>query len=450
MLRVITLTVPRRLCIAIKAIISIPSLDTHDSVPHRDDTTKRCNVLPICFQIGLTMGKITKRSTDALRAKSSEYFYWDDQIPGFAVRVSPKGKKSYIIQYRSGGRTRRMNLGAHGILTPNQARDLARNKLGAVAFGGDPSSELQKERRAPNVSVLCDRFMDEHVMLRCKPSTQGEYRRCCDMYIKPKLGAHRVQDITRADVAELHHSLRMKPYQANRVLGVISKMFNLAEVWGLRIDGSNPTRHVAKNPENKRERFLSPEEIENLWRTIDDGVSTGMETVHVAAAFKLLLLTGCRLSEIQKMKWSYIRGDVLWLPDAKTGPRRVLLSLSALGVLRTLPRLDDNPFVIAGKIDGQHVTDLQKPWRRIRRDANLNDVRIHDLRHTYASIAAMAGHSLPMIGKLLGHTQAQTTARYAHLADAITRKASNEVDGLISEFTTPVPKKMPVLRLVDD
>lgn len=257
--------------------------------------------------------------------------------------------------------------------------------------------------------------------------------------------------VTRPDVAELHHSLREKPYQANRVLGVLSKMFNLAEIWGLRPDNTNPTRHVPKYKEHKRERFLAPDEIDRLWRVLDQAVEDGTETLHVASAFKLLLLTGCRLSEIQKLKWTYIRDDVIWLPDAKTGPRRVLLNQTALSILRTLPRMPANPYVIIGAVDGQHVTDMQKPWRRIRKAAGLEDVRIHDLRHTYASIAAMAGHSLPMIGRLLGHTQAQTTARYAHLADDTTRRASNEVDGLFGSFLTiakPEPKAH--LRLVRD
>ncbi|WP_300527698.1 site-specific integrase [Maricaulis sp.] len=383
------------------------------------------------------MKSITKRSVDALTPKDREFFVWDRQIPGFGVRVSPKGRKVYVVQYRNGGRTRRMSLGVHGAITPDQARDLARQRLGEVASGEDPSGQVQRERRAPNINALCDRFLDEYVPLRCKPTTAREYRRACDLFIRPKLGTHRIQDVTRPDVAELHHNLRNKPYQANRVLGVLSKMFNLAEVWGLRPDGSNPTRHVQKYPERKRERFLSPEEIETLWQTLEHVVTRGDETVHVAAAFKLLLLTGCRLSEIQTMKWSYIRGNTLWLPDAKTGPRRVILSASALQLIADLPSVDGNPYVIVGAIDGQHVTDLQKPWRRIRKEAKLEDVRIHDLRHTYASLAAMAGHSLHMIGKLLGHTQAQTTARYAHLADAVTRRAADEVDGLISGFLGP-------------
>lgn len=380
------------------------------------------------------MGKITKRSVDALAPKAADYFYWDAQIPGFGVRVSPKGRKTYTVQYRIGGRTKRVSLGVHGAITPDEARDLARRTLGDVSRGEDPSGQKQQERRAPNVAALCDRFIDEYVPVRCKPSTQREYKRCCDIFIRPKIGAMKIQDITRPDIAALHHGLRDKPYQANRVLGVLSKMFNLAEVWGLRPDGSNPTRHVQKYKEQKRERYLDPDEIERLWRVLGQCVEEGTETVQVASAFKLLLLTGCRLSEIQKSKWSWVRGNVLLLPDAKTGPRRVMLSQSALAVIASLPRLPNNPHIIAGAVEGQHVTDLQKPWRRIRKSARIEDVRIHDLRHTYASIAAAAGHSLPIIGKLLGHTQAQTTARYAHLADAVTRNAADDVDGLIGEF----------------
>ncbi|MBC37685.1 MAG: integrase [Oceanicaulis sp.] len=380
------------------------------------------------------MSKITKRSVEALPPKETDYFVWDALIPGFGVRVSPKGRKTYTVQYRSGGRTKRVSLGVHGAVTAEQARDLARQTLGHVASGGDPSGDRRRERRAPDMAALCDRFLDEYVPVHLKPSTQREYHRCCEIFIKPKLGAMKVQDIKRPDIAALHHGLRDKPYQANRVLGVLSKLFNLAEVWGLREDGTNPTRHVQKYKEHKRERYLDPDEIERLFAVLDACVANGEETLHVAAAFKLLLLTGCRLSEIQKAKWSWVRGNVLVLPDAKTGPRRVLLSRSTVELLSALPRLPDNPYIIIGHIEGQHVTDLQKPWRRIRKLAGIEDVRIHDLRHTYASIAAAAGHSLPIIGKLLGHTQAQTTARYAHLAEAVTRNAADDVDDMIGGF----------------
>jgi len=247
------------------------------------------------------MTKITKRSADALRPQQTECFLWDSELRGFGLRCSPKGKKVFVLQYRQNGRTRRMTLGPYGALSPEQARDLARRNLGDVAKGDDPSGERQRERRAPNISALCDRFIDEHVMLRCKPTTQREYRRCCDLFIKPKIGTLRVQAVTRPDVAELHHALRNKPYQANRVLGVLSKMFNLAEIWGLRPDNSNPTRHVPKYAEHKRERFLDPDEIKRLWATLDQSVEDGTQTLHVATAFKLLLLTGCRLTEIKTL-----------------------------------------------------------------------------------------------------------------------------------------------------
>lgn len=383
--------------------------------------------------------KITKRSVDALTPRDRDYFVWDALLKGFGVRVLPSGRKTYIVQYRAGGRSRRIKLGVHGAVTPDEARTLARQALGGIAAGENPAEDRLKDRRAANVAALCDRFLAQHVAHHCKASTQREYERACELFIKPRIGRHRIQDIERRDVADLHFSLRSKPYQANRVLGVLSKMFNLAEIWGLRPDGSNPTRHVQRYPECKRERFLAPEEISRLWQVLDDAVTEGSETVHVAAAFKLLLLTGCRLGEIQFARWSYVRGNRLFLPDAKTGPRPVLLSQPTLDVLARIPRLPDNEFIIAGAAPGQAITDLQRPWGRLRAAAGLDDVRIHDLRHTYASLAAMSGLSLPMIGKLLGHTQPQTTARYAHLADHAAQQAATDVGTLFSEFTARPP-----------
>lgn len=380
------------------------------------------------------MPKISKRTVDAMQTKSREHFLWDSELKGFGVRCSPKGKKTYLVQYRQDGRQRRMSLGQHGTITPNEARDLALRNLGAVAHGEDPSADRQKQRRTPNVSALCDRFMEEHVRVKLKPRTQQEYQSIIDQHIKPRIGSLRVDIVSRKDVAELHYAMHKTPFHANRARSILSKMFNLAELWELRPDGSNPTRHVPKNKEKPKNRFLSPEEIRRLWRTLDARVEDGLESIHVASAYKFLLLTGCRLSEIQTLKWSYIRGNVIWLPDAKTGPRRVLLSNTALFLLDQIPRLPNNEFVIAGEVDGQHITDLQRPWQRIRKQARLEDVRIHDFRHTHASLAAAAGHSLPQIGYLLGHTQSQTTARYAHLADASAREASNSVETLMLEF----------------
>ena len=263
-------------------------------------------------------------------------------------------------------------------------------------------------------------------MERCKPSTQGEYRRAIDMFINPALGNFKLVDLERKDVAELHHKFRDKPYQANRTLGVLSKMFNLAEVWGLRPDGSNPCRHVPKYREHKRERYLSQVELQRLGSVLADAELNGTETLHIIAAFRLLILTGCRLGEIQTLQWGFITDQGMELPDTKTGARRIPLPSAARAVLSTLARVDGNPYVIVGKIAGKHATDFQHPWRRIRERAGLTGVRIHDLRHTYASNAVSSGMPIQMVGRLLGHTQIQTTMRYAHLADDPVKQAAEE------------------------
>lgn len=372
------------------------------------------------------MPKLTKRSVEALEPKAESYFVWDSEIKGFGVRVMPSGVKTYQIQYRKGGRTRRASLGRHGNVTADIARAKAKELMGEVAKGENPVEEIAQHRRAPTVAALCERFLDSHVKERCKASTAGEYRRAVSLFIVPAIGSFKVVDVERKDIADLHHKFRHKPYQANRTLGVLSKMFNLAEVWGLRPDGSNPCRHVPKYREKKRERFLSQHELQRLGTVLNEVERDGSETPFIVAAFRLLILTGCRLSEIQTLKWAYITDAGMELPDTKTGARRIPLPHAARAVLDSLPRTPGNPFVIEGKVPGQHATDLQCPWRRIRAKAGLDSVRIHDLRHTYASNAVSAGMPIQMVGKLLGHSQLQTTMRYAHLADDPVRRAAEE------------------------
>lgn len=389
------------------------------------------------------MPKLTKRSVDGLEGMESDFIVFDAELPGFGVRVMPSGRKTYLVQYRAGGRTRRVKIGLHGILTPEEARKRARAILGDVAHGENPAEGISAERKARTVAEVAERLMTDHVALRCKPTTQREYRRAVDLFIKPALGTHRICDVMRADIAELHHKLRHIPYQANRTLGVLSKMFNLAEVWGLRPDGSNPCRHVPKYRERKRERFLSTEELRRLGEVLDEVEASGEETRSAVHALRLLILTGCRLSEILTLKWDYVRPPYLMLPDSKTGARKIPMDEAIARELARIERLKDNPHVIAGLVRGQHFTDLQHPWQRIREKASLGDVRIHDLRHTYASSALAAGCSLEMVGKLLGHTQYQTTMRYAHLADGPVREAASKVaSGL--ELVLSAPRRAPL------
>jgi len=380
------------------------------------------------------MAKLTKRVVDQIVPGETDAMHWDDELKGFGLRVWPSGRKVYMVMSRVKGRLRRITIGPHGPVTPEQARIRAHEILSEAKAGRDPAKELDQARKAPTMKGLGERFLKEHVAVRCKPSTQAEYKRSVELFINPKIGTRKVTDIERQDIAELHHGLNHIPYQANRTLGVLSKMFNLAEVWGLRPDGSNPCLHVKKYVEEKRGRFLSPEEFAALGKVLREVEQDESETQSAVNAIRLLMLTGCRLSEITTLKWDYvdIKARELRLPDSKTGAKVVHFGKTAVDVLNSIKKLDGNPYVITGtKMVGSRLTDLQHPWRRIRTKAGLDNVRIHDLRHSYASGALALGEGLTMIGKLLGHTQVQTTARYAHLASDPVKSAAGRVSDTI-------------------
>jgi integrase len=380
------------------------------------------------------MPKLTKRIVEAAQVKPAEYMLWDGELPGFGVRIMPSGRRTYMVQYRAGRRSRRMALGPHGVLTADQARSIAMTVLAEVRTGSDPAGARKERRDAVTVVELADRFEKEHVAVHLKESTAKEYRRNLRRFILPVLGRHRVTDVTRADVAKFHHDLRHIPYQANRNLEIISKMFNLAEMWGLRPDGSNPRRHIRKYPEQNRERFLSAGELRRLGEVLGEMEAERLELASAIAAVRLLVLTGCRLNEIMKLRWEHVdlAKGVLRLPDSKTGAKVVHLGNAAVDVLRGVERQPFNSYAIAGTCAGQPLSDLQPFWQRARARAGLKDVRLHDLRHTFASVAVASGQGLPMIGKLLGHSQVQTTARYAHLAGDPVRAAANNVSEAVA------------------
>jgi integrase len=377
-------------------------------------------------------GKISKKSVDAMRPGPSDQFLWDTEIKGFGLKVTPAGKKVYILQYRSGGRerpTQRVTIGNHGNLTPDKARELAKRMSGAIANGANPAEEIALDRSAPTVADLAERFKSGHIATKTKARTAIEYRHLLDVNVLPALGRLRVSEVTRRHVTDLHHSLRSKPYAANRTLAVLSKMFNLAEKWGERPDGSNPCRHVEKYPEQKRERFLSEVELARLGNVLADADRGASESLFIVAAIRLLVFTGARRNEIVTLKWEHVDFEraCLRLPDSKTGAKTVHLNAPALEILASLPRIAGNAHVIPGERPGAHLVNIEKPWRRIRSRAGLDGLRLHDLRHSFASIAAGTGHSLPIIGALLGHTQAATTARYAHLAAHPLKQASERI-----------------------
>lgn len=380
--------------------------------------------------------RLGKRAVDALQPKDKPYIAYDRDLAGFGLRVMPSGVKSWVAEYRpdGGGRgvaKKRVTLGKVGALTPDQARRAASELLARVTLGADPAAEKADRRDAPTVGGLIDAFIAEHVEGKLKPASAISAKAGLER-LRAAHGALKAEALARAQLALLHSSMRTTPYQANRHLAAWRKMYAWAETRGLVPEGFNPARKIQPFREQSRERYLSTDELARLGDALrlceQEGVDPG-----AVAAVRLLILTGGRLQEILRAKWSQIdeRG-VLWLADSKTGKKPVYLSAAAQAVLAGLPRISGNPYVIAGARAEQPRADLNKPWARVKRVAGLDGVRLHDLRHSFASVGAGASLGLPIIGKLLGHSQAATTQRYAHVGADPLRRAADTIGATIA------------------
>jgi integrase len=392
--------------------------------------------------------KITKTLINELKPGPADFFVWDTELPRFGLKVTPAGRIVYIAQYRSKGRMRRLTLGQQGALTPDKARQLAALRLGEVAAGEDPAEGLAEERHGTTVKDLAARYLEEHAEEKKKASSAAEDKRLLEKNIVPAFGNRTVASISRADIGKLHHEGRETPYQANRILSLLRKMMNLAERWGLRPDGSNPCRHVDRYKEDKRRRFLSIEELARLGAALKAIEAEGIEAPQAIAAVRLILFTGARLSEILTLKWSYVNFEqgAIVLPDSKTGFKSLPLTAPARELLEGLPAISENDYVLPGRRKGSHIIGLQHIWQRIRTKAKLPDVRLHDLRHSYASIGAAAGLGLPIIGALLGHMDASTTQRYSHLSQDPLKVAAEMISKKIDEALKTEPAKLRIVK----
>ena len=393
---------------------------------------------------------LTGRAVDALTASARDVIVWDRELAGFGVRVYPSGRKVYVVQSRAGGSPRRVTLGTHGEITATQARLRAAQVIDRIKRGEDPALP-PPHAGTTTVADLAERYMSAHVAQNCNAHTAGIYRGSLENHILPALGMMPLGMVERSHVQALHYRLRATPRAANRALMVLSKMFTLACAWGLVADGANPCRAVRKYRERKRERLLSRAEYRRLGSALAEAEAEaaagtdGAVSPYAIAALRLLMLTGCRLNEILTLRWDDVdrTAGEFRLRDGKTGTRMVPLTPTAETVLAGIPRVPHNPWVIVGKQPGTHLPSITQEWYRLRARAGLDDVRIHDLRHSYASRALAAGESLSMIGKLLGHADIQSTARYAHLARETERTSAARVGASIGADIAPGSGKAP-------
>ena len=385
----------------------------------------------------LTTATISKRTVEAL-AVEKDTVYWDSELSGFGVRAYPSGSKYYVVQTRANGKAaKRVTVGRHGIVTAEEARRRAALIIARIKAGEEPLAEPAAAlAEGPTVGEIARRWLEEHVEVRCKPRTVGDVH--AD---RPQAPAARARQGSGSGGGSRAGERNCTTRCAGRRRWRTGRWRRCRASGTRRRDrgelpeASNPCRLVVKNRERGRERFLSEEEFRRLGRALAEAEARGSGlSVHAVAAIRLLLLTGLRRNEVLTLRWRDVDLDAreLKLEDSKTGARVAPLSPEAARVLACIPRVEGNPHVIPGQKPGTHLRNLNGPWDRIRRSAKLEDVRLHDCRHSFASRALALGEGLTMIGKLLGHTKVETTARYAHLARESVRESAVRISDSIA------------------
>jgi integrase len=393
------------------------------------------------------MQKLTETVVNSLAIDGRDYTIFDAALSGFGVRVTPAGKRIFVARAWASGRIRKVSIGTHPEMTVTAARAHARDALAAIRAGADPAIEKANRRAAieageVTVAALADRWLKEYVRPKLKPRTHLDYVRLLEQRILPRLGHLAVSRVTKADVVSFHVSMQVHPRRANYAVATFRSLMSFAEDCNLRPPMSNPARKIKMYRERARERFLSEAEIAAAADAIQSAETQGKIGPHAAAGLRLALFTGARSGEITAIEWSHVDWDrrLIRLPDSKTNePRTIHLSDAAIEVIRTIPRV--GPYVIAGGKPGQPFKNLSRCWIIAREFGGLGDVRLHDLRHSFASLAAGRGVSLQMIGKLLGHKVAATTQRYAHLARDAVSAVNDELGEAMLAAIAPKPRQ---------
>jgi integrase len=396
------------------------------------------------------MKRITKRSIeDALRqaatTSASELVLKDDEVRGFQVRIR-KGRAAYMLYYRaSDGTQHRPKVAEYPSISPEVARGIAREMLANVHKGANPSAVRRRDRQAPTISELVDRYIQDYVSVHNRPSTKREIKRVLNAQVKPKLGAIKITSLTREDVARFHAGLKATPYQANRALAYLSKMLSLAAgEWELRPD--NPARGIRKFPEKARERFLSDEELRRVGTALAEAQQSKRASLGPLHAIRLLALTGCRLGEILGLRWSDIdfATGVVRLSETKTGRRTFKAAAITLALLSQLKVDATGSWVLSGMNPSMPLTgnSVESAWKRIRKSAKLDDTRLHDFRHTVGTYAGHSGANAFMVRDLLGHKTLAMTNRYVGSEedplDAMKKRVENRIDAALNGASATV------------
>ena len=428
--------------------------------------------------------KITKRKVDAMKPNpAKDEFLWDTEAKGFGLRIKPSGNRSFVLQYYTPGlnQRRRLTIGAYGPLTPEEARRKALALLARIGNGEDPALTASDERRATReetVKAMFPAFLQDGVDIR-RESTLSYYESLGRLYILPTLGHLPVKRVAQKDVTDLHRSLRDKKVTANRVVQLLRGFFYWLERRGY-VTGENPAKHTERFAEKARERFLTGEEISRLGEALRLAETQGIEPAPqhrkppsanrpknegmfstapqianpaAVAALRLLMFTGWREKEALTLRWDavdFARG-MATLEDTKSGRSIRPISAPALALIAAQPKLQGSEYVFPGRVEGKPLQEIQRLWYAVRAAAKLEGVRLHDLRHSVAAIAAGQGHSLILIGKLLGHKDQRSTARYAHLADDVRKVMADSVGAQIQEAlgasTVSATAPAPIRRL---
>lgn len=397
----------------------------------------------------MSVKRLTKRTVDALLPGARNVFLWDDELAGFGLKLTPAGRRVYVVQYRvrGSGPTRRYTIGTHGTYTVDQARNEAKDVLHQAANGVDPNAEQAKHNSLPTVAKAAEEFLAEAKRKR-RESTYYEYERhfrqeglregtTTEGAVLAAFGRARVSEVTAHQVSALHASYDDRPYAGNRLLALLSVFFGWCERRGYRAVGTNPCRGIERYPEQKRERFLSPDEMRRLGEALRTAQTEGA-TPAAVAAIRFLSLSGFREMEALSLRWDAIDFErrTITLEISKTGRSVRPLSAAGLSLLSEQPREVGNPYVFPGKQPGSHLVEVRNVWNRVRELAGLESLRMHDLRHSVASVAASSGASLPLIGAVLGHRDVRSTHRYAHLTDdarsALADRTAEEISALMS------------------